>query len=76
MTIQLWLAAYIGLGLLIFGSFIANYVKDSKLRSSANQPAKVLLVDWSLLLLAGIVIGLTILLYLNWQDQVTFFQNM
>lgn len=76
MTIQSWLMAYIGLGCFILVSFIVNYLKDLKVRPQTNQPAKVLLVDWSLLILAISAIGLTMLLYFNWQEQLMFFQNM
>ena len=75
MTIQFWIGIFGVIALVSLGSFLYFFMKDSRLRVSAEKRSTVLLVDCGLLFLTIVSALAGILLYMNWQEQLNYFLN-
>lgn len=75
MTIQLWIGLFGIITILSLIAFLYFFMKDSRLRLATGKKGLTLLVDCGLLFVTIMSVAATIMLYLNWQEQLNYFLN-
>ncbi len=73
--IQVWIVYLCFLAASFFIAFIYFFLKDSRLRVDNGKKSTELLVDCGLMFISLLSIVASVLLYLNWQEQLQYFLN-